>query len=132
YDNEGPRHEILLRPFRIASRAVTNAEWLHFMEDGGYERPDLWLADGWARVRTGELRAPLYWEKTGDGSEAMTLCGQHRIDPAAPVVHISYYEADAYARWAGKRLPTEAEWEIVARDLPQTGNFASSGHFRPI
>ncbi len=132
YDNEGPRHEVLLRPFRIASRAVTNAEWLHFMEDGGYERPDLWLADGWARVRTGELRAPLYWEKTHDGFEAMTLCGQHRIDPTAPVVHVSCYEADAYARWTGKRLPTEAEWEIVARDLPQSGNFASSGHFRPI
>jgi ergothioneine biosynthesis protein EgtB len=132
YDNESPRHEVLLRPFRLASRAVTNAEWIQFIEDGGYSRPDLWLADGWARVRTGEFSAPLYWEKTEAGFEAMTLSGQHRVDPDAPVVHVSYYEADAYARWAGKRLPTEAEWEIAARDLPREGNFATSGLLRPV
>lgn len=132
YDNESPRHEVLLRPYRLASRAVTNAEWISFIEDGGYARPDLWLADGWARVKSGEFSAPLYWEKTSAGWEAMTLSGQHRIDPDAPVVHVSYYEADAYARWAGKRLPTEAEWEIAARDLPIEGNFADSGYFRPL
>lgn len=132
YDNEMPRHEVLLRPFRLASRCVTNAEWISFIDDGGYARPDLWLADGWARVKNGEFFAPLYWEKTNGGWEAMTLSGQHRVDPDAPVVHISYYEADAYARWTGKRLPTEAEWEIAARDLPVSGNFADNGYFRPL
>ncbi|BCJ92353.1 ergothioneine biosynthesis protein EgtB [Terrihabitans soli] len=132
YDNESPRHEVLLRPFRLASRAVTNGEWLSFIEDGGYRRPDLWLADGWARVRTGEFAAPLYWEKTSSGWEAMILSGQHKIDAEAPVVHVSYYEADAYARWAGKRLPTEAEWEVAAGALPITGNFADSSYLRPL
>ncbi len=132
YDNESPRHQTLLRPFRIASRCVTNGEWIDFMTDGGYRRPDLWLADGWARVTAGEYEAPLYWEKAAHGWEAMTLSGQHLVDPTAPVCHVSYYEADAFARWAGKRLPTEAEWEIVARDLPIAGNFAGSGHLRPV
>jgi ergothioneine biosynthesis protein EgtB len=132
YDNESPRHDVLLRPFRLASRAVTNAEWIRFIEDGGYARPDLWLADGWARAKTGEFSAPLYWEKTDAGYDAMTLSGQHRVDPDAPVVHVSFYEADAYARWAGKRLPTESEWEIAARYLPQNGNFVTSGFLRPV
>ncbi|MCG5233539.1 ergothioneine biosynthesis protein EgtB [Xanthobacter oligotrophicus] len=132
YDNEGPRHQVLLRPFRLASRAVTNGEWIAFMEDGGYSRPDLWLSDGWARVQAGEYSAPLYWEKAGAGWEAMTLCGQHPVDPAAPVVHVSYYEADAYARWAGRRLPTEAEWEVAARDMPVSGNFLEAGALRPL
>lgn len=131
YDNEGPRHEVLLRPFRLACRCVTNAEWLDFIEDGGYARPDLWLADGWARVKAGEYAAPLYWEKTAQGWEAMTLSGQHPLEPAAPVCHVSYYEADAFARWAGKRLPTEAEWEVAARAQPVTGNFLGSGYLRP-
>ncbi|MFG1349286.1 ergothioneine biosynthesis protein EgtB [Xanthobacter autotrophicus] len=132
YDNEGPRHEVLLRPFRLASRAVTNAEWIAFMEDGGYGRPDLWLADGWARVKAGEYAAPLYWEKTAAGWEAMTLGGQHPVELAAPVVHVSYYEADAYARWAGRRLPTEAEWEVAARPVPVCGNVLESGALRPL
>ncbi|MEP9376398.1 ergothioneine biosynthesis protein EgtB [Aquabacter sp. CN5-332] len=132
YDNESPRHQALLRPFRIASRTVTNGEWIDFMEDGGYRRPDLWLADGWARVKTGEYEAPLYWEKTAHGWDAMTLSGQHPVERAAPVCHVSYYEADAFARWAGKRLPTEAEWETVARERPIEGNFAGAAFLRPI
>jgi ergothioneine biosynthesis protein EgtB len=132
YDNESPRHEVLLRPYRLASRAVTNAEWISFIDDGGYARPDLWLADGWARVKSGEYSAPLYWEKTSTGWDAMTLSGQHTVDPDAPVVHVSYYEADAFARWAGKRLPTEAEWEVASRGLPVSGNFADSGTLRPL
>jgi ergothioneine biosynthesis protein EgtB len=132
YDNESPRHEVLLRPFRLASRAVTNAEWIRFIEDGGYTRPDLWLMDGWARVKRGEFQAPLYWEKTPEGWEAMTLSGQHRVDPGAPVVHVSFYEADAYARWTGKRLPTEAEWEVASAGVPQAGNFMGSGALRPL
>jgi ergothioneine biosynthesis protein EgtB len=132
YDNESPRHEVLLRPYRLASRAVTNAEWIAFIEDGGYARSDLWMMDGWVRVKRGEYEAPLYWEKTSGGWEAMTLSGQHRVDPDAPVVHVSWFEADAFARWAGKRLPTEAEWEVAARDLPQDGNFMGSGFLRPV
>lgn len=137
YDNEGPRHEVLLRPFRLASRAVTNAEWLEFIESGGYARADLWLMDGWARVQSGEITAPLYWEKVEEGGwQVMSLSGQHSLDEAAPVCHISYYEADAFARWAGKRLPTEAEWEVAASGLDPhevvNGNFLDSGHLRPM
>ncbi|MGQ7793281.1 ergothioneine biosynthesis protein EgtB [Faunimonas sp. B44] len=132
YDNEGPRHEALLRPFRLASRCVTNAEWLAFMEDGGYRRPDLWLADGWATVNREGWRAPLYWEEADGGWQAMTLTGQHPVEPDAPVCHVSFYEADAYARWAGKRLPSEAEWEVAADGIAAAGNTMGSGFFRPL
>jgi dimethylhistidine N-methyltransferase len=118
FDNEGPRHEALLRPYRLASRLVTNREWVAFIDDGGYARPDLWLSDGWARVREEGWEAPLYWEHGEDGWLAMGLTGLRPVDPDAPALHVSYYEADAYAAWAGKRLPTEAEWEHAAASRP--------------
>ena len=132
YDNEGPRHEVLLRPFRIASRPVSNGEWLEFVEDGGYQRPELWLSDGWATATEEGWSAPLYWERGEGGWTGMTLTGQQPIDPHAPVCHVSHYEADAYARWLGHRLPTEAEWEVAAQECPEVGNFLDSGLLRPV
>jgi dimethylhistidine N-methyltransferase len=119
FDNEGPRHDVLLRPYRLANRLVTNREWLAFMEDGGYARADLWLSDGWARVREEGWNAPLYWRSGEAGWRAMSLGGLAPLDLDAPVLHVSYYEADAYATWAGKRLPTEAEWEHAAATRPE-------------
>ncbi|MEO6378405.1 MAG: ergothioneine biosynthesis protein EgtB, partial [Caulobacteraceae bacterium] len=111
FDNEGPRHEVLVRPFRLASRLATNAEWLAFMDDDGYARPDLWLSDGWARRVAEGWTAPLYWEDNPGGWRTLTLSGLAPIDPNAPIVHVSFYEADAFARWRGMRLPSEFEWE---------------------
>ena len=115
YDNEGPSHGVLLQPARIADRLVTNGEWRAFIEDGGYRRAELWLSDGWAAVRERGWTAPLYWREDAEGWTAMSLRGRVPVEPDAPVAHISFYEADAYARWAGARLPTEAEWEVAAR-----------------
>lgn len=123
FDNEGPRHKVFLTPFSLADRLVTNGEWLSFMIDGGYERPEFWLSDGWATVQAEGWRAPLYWETGPDGWRVMDLHGLRPVDPAAPVSHISYYEAEAYAAWAGARLPTEAEWEHAASQLPVQGVF---------
>ena len=127
FDNEGPAHEVLLRPYRLADRLVTNAEWLAFMEDDGYGRPELWLADGWSLAQAEGWRAPLYWFQEGEDWKEMTLLGPRPVDWQAPVSHVSYYEADAYATWAGARLPTEFEWEHAARGLPARGNFLSRG-----
>jgi dimethylhistidine N-methyltransferase len=114
FDNETPAHPALLAPYRIASRLVTNGEWLEFMADGGYRRPEFWLADGWARVQAEGWNAPLYWEDAGDTWRTVSLRGPEDVDPDAPVVHVSFYEAAAFAAWSGKRLPTEAEWEHAA------------------
>ncbi|MCA0909244.1 ergothioneine biosynthesis protein EgtB [Qipengyuania gaetbuli] len=111
FDNEGPAHRVLLQPFELSSRLVTNREWAEFMEDGGYRTASLWLSDGWAWVRENSIAAPLYWAD----DRHFTHCGWQDRDPAAPVTHISYFEADAFATWAGNRLPTEFEWEAIAR-----------------
>ena len=131
FDNETPRHRVYLNAFELASRPVTNGEYMEFMRDGAYERPELWLSDGWdARVAQG-WSAPLYWEREGDHWSVFTLHGMSNIDPDEPVCHLSYYEADAYARWARARLPTEAEWETAAASLEVDGNFVESGRFHP-
>lgn len=124
FDCEGPRHQALLTPHAIADRTVSNGEWAAFVADGGYADPCHWLSDGWAWVRREGIAAPLYWEQAGDGGwTRFGLDGRRAIDPAAPVTHVSFYEADAYARWAGARLPTEAEWEAAAaRHDPHGGN----------
>ncbi len=119
FDNERPRHAVLLQPFRLASRLVTNGEYRAFIDDGGYTRPEFWLSDGWAMAQREAWRAPLYW---GNDDSAFTLHGLRPIDPAEPVVHVSFYEAAAYAAWAGRRLPTEFEWEAVAQPQPLAGN----------
>jgi ergothioneine biosynthesis protein EgtB len=120
FDNESPRHSALLVPFALATRPVTCGEWMEFVDDGGYVRPELWLFEGWAAVQQQRWCAPLYWGLFEGDATVFTLEGSRPIDPAEPVVHVSYYEADAFARWAGARLPTEAEWEHVAsaEELP--------------
>lgn len=132
FDNEGPRHAAMLRPFEIASHPVTHGEFLAFIEDRGYERPELWLSLGWDAVQAQGWRAPLYWERHGDGWRTFTLHGMAKIDPHTPICHVSYYEADAYARWAHARLPTEAEWEVAASQAQVEGNFQESRAWHPL
>lgn len=131
YDNEEPRHREFIHPFQLASRLVTNGEYLQFIEAGGYRDPLLWLSEGWYTVQQEEWEAPLYWEKQNGCWFYMTLSGFREVDMTEPVCHVSYYEADAYARWAGARLPTETEWEIAAKDLPIEGNFVENGFYHP-
>lgn len=132
FDNEGPRHEVLLQAFRIASRPVTNAEYLEFMADRGYARPELWLSDGWDSVCSQHWDAPLYWERNNDGSYSQfTMNGTKEVNPVEPVCHVSFYEADAYARWRGARLPREEEWEVAAERMPPGGSFLEDYLFQP-
>ena len=127
FDCEGPRHQTLLAPHAIADRTVTNGEWAAFIADGGYREPRHWLSDGWAWVKGEGIEAPLYWERRDETWTRFGLDGRRAIDPAAPVTHVSFYEADAYASWAGARLPTEAEWEAAAAYDPAGGNQMDAG-----
>ena len=129
YDNEGPRHRVFVESFQFASRLVTNAEFLTFMEDGGYRRPELWLSLGWNSVKERGWDAPLYWEKRDGEWQTMTLAGMVGLLPEEPVCHVSLFEADAFARWFGARLATEQEWEVAAAGLSLTGNFAENELF---
>ncbi len=115
FDNERPAHQVLLQPVGVARALVTNGEWLEFIADGGYTIPSLWLSDGWAEAQAQGWNAPGYWRQSDGAWFAMTLGGLRPVDPAWPVCHVSYYEADAFARWAGKHLPSEAEWEVAAK-----------------
>jgi ergothioneine biosynthesis protein EgtB len=131
YDNERPRHPVYLQPYRLGDRLVSNREFLQFMEDGGYEHPGLWLSDGWQIIRREGWGSPRYWERVDGEWHQMTLGGLRLLNPAEPVVHLSYYEADAYATWSGRRLPTEVEWEWAASTIPINGNFAESDQLHP-
>lgn len=131
FDCEGPSHQRYLAPFQLARRLVTNREWLEFMGDGGYQRPELWLSDGWASCQRQQWTSPLYWREETGAWSTMTLRGRQPLLLDAPVTHVSLYEADAYARWKGLRLPTEFEWEHAASGAAVAGNFLGSGLLEP-
>jgi len=131
YDNEGPRHKVYLNDYYLASRPVTNAEFMEFIDDGGYQQPDYWLSDAWQKILQQHWQAPLYWEQRDGQWWYMTLSGMQPVNKHAPVCHVSYYEAAAYARWAGARLPNEAEWENAATELPAMGNFREKDWLQP-
>lgn len=131
FDCETPRHQAIVRPFKLARRAVTNREWLEFIEDGGYQTAAHWLSDGFGCAQQAGWEAPLYWNKQGEVWHTMTLSGPQRVNLEAPVTHVSFYEADAFATWAGARLPTEQEWEFATTETAPTGTFAGSGYYQP-
>jgi ergothioneine biosynthesis protein EgtB len=131
FDNEGPRHTVYLQPYALSTRLITSGEWLAFMMDGGYERPELWLSEGWSTVQARGWKAPLYWEEHDGSWLQFTLAGLRPIEPSEPVTHISLFEADAYASWAGARLPTEFEWEAAAAAQEIVGNFVESLLYHP-
>jgi ergothioneine biosynthesis protein EgtB len=131
FDNETPRHKVWLDPFRLAARPVTCGEFLEFIDAGGYRDPEFWLSDGWATVSAEGWKAPLYWDADDGGWSIFTLSGRRRLNPAEPVCHVSFFEADAFAKWSGKRLPREAEWEIASQHVPISGNFADRGLLHP-
>ena len=132
FDNETPRHRVWLDAFQIASHPVTHGDFLAFIDDGGYRRPELWLSAGWDAVTARGWQAPQYWESRDGRWFTFTLHGEVPVDPHAPICHVSFYEADAFARWANERLPTEAEWEVAARGAPLAGNFLESGALHPL
>jgi ergothioneine biosynthesis protein EgtB len=132
FDNERPRHRVWTDGYRLARHPVTNAEYRDFIADDGYRRPELWLADGWYTINQEGWQAPLHWRRDGDGWTEFTLAGVQALDDHAPVTHVSYYEADAYARWAGARLPTEVEWELAGDGRPLAGNMVADGHLQPV
>ena len=131
FDNEGPRHRVFLEDFQLGERLVTNGEFLAFIEDNGYARPEFWLSDGWNAVKAHRWEAPLYWERCEREWWVMTLGGFRPLNESEPVCHVSFYEADAFARWSGGRLPTEFEWESAVNDREIQGNFLESGHLHP-
>jgi ergothioneine biosynthesis protein EgtB len=131
FDNETPRHKVFLNPFQLASRPVTNGEYKHFIADGGYSNPELWLSIGWATVQQEQWQAPLYWINQDGQWLNHTLSGMRPVNEDEPVCHVSYFEADAYARWAGARLPGEFEWEVAGQSVPIEGNFVESGRCHP-
>jgi ergothioneine biosynthesis protein EgtB len=132
FDNETPRHTVWVHDFEIASHPVTHGNFIDFIEDGGYRRPELWLSAGWDAVATRGWEAPLYWERRDGRWHTFTLRGMAPVERNTPVCHVSFYEADAFARWAGARLPTEAEWEVAAENAPVKGNFLESGALHPL
>ncbi len=132
FDNEAPRHRVLVEDFEIASHPVTHGDFIAFIDDGGYRRPELWLSAGWDAVQSGRWTAPLYWEERDRGWQTFTLHGMAPVDPATPICHLSFFEAEAFARWAGARLPTEAEWEIASAGASRKGNFLECGAFHPL
>ena len=132
FDNELPHHKTYVHPYQLASRPVVNGEYLEFIEAGGYQNPELWLADGWQCVQQNNWHHPMYWEFSNGNWQENTLGGQRPLNLDAPVCHVSFYEADAYARWRECRLPTESEWEVVARELPIAGNLAEAAYYHPM
>lgn len=137
FDNEGPLHQVYLQDYYLAARLVTNGEYLEFMQAGGYEKSEYWLSEGWGLVQKEQWQAPLYWEQIEGQWWVMTLAGMQLVNEAEPVCHVSFFEADAFAQWAGKRLPTEAEWEVATAQVPIRGNLLDSGnldsgHLHPI